>query len=74
MKAIESGCLSKSSRAEIVSALYSRMLQEKDYPSPVDYRTACKRLIAKYPMFSDETDSRYVSLVDFDAMCMYLFV
>ena len=54
MKAIETGRLTKSARVEVISALYSRMLQIKPDPSPYEYTVACQRLIEHFPTLRDK--------------------
>lgn len=66
MEAIEQGCLPKSSRSEIVSAMHTRIIQHSDFPSPYEYRTACRRLVDKFPLIADISDTGYVS-----KLCMY---
>ena len=61
MTAIESGILGKSQRNEIISAMHSRMLQYKDFPTPFEYKKACERLVRKYPALVDKSGSGYVS-------------
>jgi hypothetical protein len=61
MRAISTGDVGKSPRSEIVSALHSRMLQFKDFPTSFEYKKACERLVEKYPVLVDKSSSGYVS-------------
>ena len=59
MGGISNGDVVKSSRSEIVNALHSRMLQFKDFPSSLEYKKACERLVEKYPVLADKSSSGY---------------
>ena len=53
--------VTKNSKTEIVGALYTRMLQFNENPTPFEYRMICKRLVEKHPTLQDLSDSGYVS-------------
>lgn len=62
MDILSSGkAVTKNARIEIVAAIFTRMLQYKEKPTPFEYRTVCKRLVEKYPALQDQSDSGYVS-------------
>ena len=61
MQNIERGVLTKNARVEIVSAMYTRMLQHQQYPSPEEYRVACRRLVEQYKKLEDKIGTGIVS-------------
>ncbi len=61
MKCLEDVCISSTARSEIIASLHTRILQYTDFPSPLEYRTSCRRLVEKYPCLVDKTESGYVS-------------
>ena len=61
MKGLSEGQATTTARTEIVNALHTRMLQCKEFPTPFEYRTACRRLVEKYPCLVDKSESGYVS-------------
>lgn len=63
MKGLSEGQVTSIARTEIVSALHTRMLQYKEFPTPFEYKTVCRRLVEKYPCFVDKSESGYVSYI-----------
>ena len=61
MKALQKGIMTKAGRSDIISSVYTLMLQHQPNPTPYVYRTACKRLIQKFPELTDNTASGFVS-------------
>ena len=53
---VQAGCV------EIIAALHTRMIQYQTHPTPHEYRTACKRLVAKHKELVEKTAYGYVSL------------
>ena len=45
--------MSKTTRIEIINALYSRMIQHIEYPTTEDYKVACWRLVNKFEVMKD---------------------
>ena len=68
MAAIRSEQLTKAARIEIVALMHMMMLQHADYPTPAQYKTACTRMIKKYPVLADKIGTKIVSYED---VCMY---
>jgi hypothetical protein len=61
MKGLSEGQATSTARTEIVNALHTRMLQYKEFPTSFEYKTACRRLVEKYPYLVDKSESGYVS-------------
>ena len=60
MAAIHRGQITKAVRIEIIAAMHTRMLQHTLYPTANEYRTACQRLVDKYPV--DKLGNKIVSI------------
>ena len=62
MAAICRGQITKAARIEIIAAMHMHMLQHTSYPTPTEYRTACQRLVGKYPVLADKLSNKIVSV------------
>lgn len=62
MAAIHRGQITKAVRIEIIAAMHTRMLQHTLYPTANEYRTACQRLVDKYPVLADKLGNKIVSI------------
>ena len=62
MAAIRRGHITKAARIEIIAAMHTRMLQHTLYPTANEYRTACQRLVDKYPVLADKLGNKIVSI------------
>lgn len=61
MSALQRGVITRAARIDIVSAMHTVMMQYEPYPTSYIYQTACKRLLAKFPLIKDKTASGFVS-------------
>lgn len=68
MAALKNERLTKAARIEIVASMHMMMIQHSDYPTATQYKTACTRMVKKYPVLADKIGTKIVSHED---VCMY---